>query len=103
MNMIMHDGTRHFGDLPQTVSWYDLRDHIAQIAGAEITGFVTDDILEAWIDFDYKGYHFSVNDQYGEYWFFVDDPACPDDILNEVLFYCSLLLLLRPANSDKET
>jgi hypothetical protein len=103
LNLIMNDGTRHFGDLPQTVSWYDLRDHIAQITGAEITGFVTDDILEAWIDFDYKGHHFSVNDQNGDYWFFVDDPACPDDILSDVLFYCSLLLLLRPANQDKET
>jgi hypothetical protein len=99
-DMIMNDGSRHFGDLPQTVSWYALRDHIANITGAEVTGFVTDHITEAWIDFTYNGHSFSVNDQYGDYWFFVDDPACPDDILQEVLFYCSLLLLAGASGSD---
>ncbi len=91
-SMIMHDGSRHFGDLPLTVLWYDLRDHIQGIPGAQLTGFVTDHVTEAWIDFDYKGYRFSVNDQYGDYWFFVEDSACPDDILQEVLAYCALLL-----------
>jgi hypothetical protein len=100
LNIIMRDGSRHFGDLPQTASWYALRDHVARITGAEVTGFVTDHVTEAWIDFTYKGHRFSVNDQYGDYWFFVEDPACPNDILNEVLFYCSLLLLTKPANPD---
>jgi hypothetical protein len=88
----MHDGSRHFGDLPRTVLWYDLRDHISTLKGATITGFLTDDVTEAWIDFTYEGQQFSVNDQFGEYWFFVDDPHCPEKVLEEVLAHCALLL-----------
>ena len=84
-NFIMHDGSRHFGDLPQTALWYAVRDHVAHLPGAMLTGFVTDDVTEAWIDFTYHGYAFSINDQFGNYWFFVDEPACPDTILREVL------------------
>lgn len=90
--MIMNDGSRHFGALPQTVLWYELRDHIKKLAGATVTGFITDDVTEAWIDFTYRGQQFSVNDQYGEYWFFVADPQCPDELLTAVLAHCSLLL-----------
>jgi hypothetical protein len=91
-SIIMHDGSRHFGDLPQTVLWHALRDHIEELEGAVVTGFVTDEVTEAWIDFSYRGHEFSVNDQYGEYWFFVQDPECPDEILEAVLSHCKLLL-----------
>jgi len=91
-SVIMHDGSRHFGDLPQTVLWHGLRDHIEGLSGAAVTGFVTDEVTEAWIDFSYRGHEFSVNDQYGEYWFFVRDPECPDEILEAVLSHCKLLL-----------
>ena len=91
-SMIMHDGSRHFGDLPQTVLWYDLRDHIQHMPGAVLTGFITDHVLEAWIDFTYAGHTFSVNDQYGDYWSSFDDPACPDHVLIDVLTYCEKLL-----------
>jgi len=92
LTIIMNDGSRHFGDLPQTVSWYEMRDHITRLDGAKLTGFITDDITEAWIDFSYCGYKFSVNDQFGEYWFFVDNPNCPDEILEAVLSRCAMLL-----------
>ena len=91
-SMIMHDGSRHFGGLPQTVLWEEMRDHIATLPGATITGFVCDYVTEAWIDFTYAGHSFSVNDQYGDYWFFVDDPACPDHVLVDVLDHCEMLL-----------
>jgi hypothetical protein len=91
-SIIMCDGSRHFGDLPQTVSWYDLRDHIARLDGAVVTGFITDHVTEAWIDFTYCDHRFSVNDQYGDYWFFVDQPDCPDAILQQVLGYCRRLI-----------
>lgn len=91
-NLTMKDGSRHFGDLPQTALWHDLRDHIENLGDATITDFVTDNVTEAWIDFTYRGHRFSVNDQYGDYWFFVADPKCPDDILNAVLAHCMLLL-----------
>jgi hypothetical protein len=92
INLIMHDGSRHFGDLPQTTLWYDVRDHVARLPGALLTGFVTDDITEAWIDFTYRQHDFSINDQFGDYWFFVNDPACPDEVLNEVLSHFAELL-----------
>jgi len=91
-SIVMHDGSRHFGDLPQTVLWHRLRDHIEELGGAAVTGFVTDNVTEAWIDFSYRGHEFSVNDQCGEYWFFVQDPECPDEILEAVLSHCKLLL-----------
>jgi hypothetical protein len=92
LNIVMNDGSRHFGDLPQTVLWHELRDHIERLDGAAVTDFVTDRVTEAWVDFSYRGYHFSVNDQLGDYWFFVEDPACPEEILESVLSHCELLL-----------
>jgi hypothetical protein len=89
----MADGSRHFGDLPQTVSWYDLRDHIESIQGVSITGFLTDHITEAWIDFSYRGYSFSVNDQFGDYWFFVKEVDCPNEVLEAVLSHCESFLV----------
>ena len=92
INLIMHDGSRHFGDLPQTALWYDVRDHVARLPDATLTGFVTDDITEAWIDFTYRQHDFSINDQFGDYWFFVSDPTCPDEVLSEVLEHFAELL-----------
>lgn len=92
INLIMHDGSRHFGDLPQTVDWYAVRDHVARLPGAALSGFVTDDITEAWIDFNYRQHDFSINNQFGDYWFFVNDPACPAEILREVLNHFAELL-----------
>lgn len=89
-NIIMNDGSRHFGDMPQNVDWWEFRDHIAKMEGAVVTAFVTDGVTEAWIDFNYAGQAFGVNTQMGEYWFFVDDPSCPDAILERVLDYCAL-------------
>jgi hypothetical protein len=37
--------------------------------GAVITQFLTDGVTEGWIDFTYRGSDFSVNDQFGSYWF----------------------------------
>src|SRR5690348_14396264 len=91
-NMIMADGSRFFWSLPQTRDWYNLRDHIAMLEGAVLTDFLTAYVTEAWIDFDYMGHHFSVNDTDGDYWFFVDDPHCPDAILYAVLAHCETLL-----------
>ena len=84
----MNDGSRHFGDMPESLSWDELRQHIARLEGAEVTAFVTDNITEGWLDFSYCGYSFSINDQLGAYWFFVDNPKCPDEILDTVLSHC---------------
>jgi len=46
----------------------------------------------SWIDFDYAGQTFTVNDQFGEYWFFVRDPNCSDEVLMTVATHCEQLL-----------
>jgi hypothetical protein len=47
---------------------------------------------EAWFDFTYREQRFTVNNQFGEYQFFVRDPSCGDDILTEVVRHCDSLL-----------
>jgi hypothetical protein len=89
---IANDGSRNFVDLPETVDWWQLRDHLKKLPGVTITGFVTDGITEAWIDFSYRGHKFSVNNQYGDYWFFVADPECLDEILLPVAHHAASLL-----------
>lgn len=81
----MHDGSRHFGALPQTHLWHDVRDHVAKLPGSVITEFVCDAITETWIQFSYRQHEFSINDQFGDYWFFVTDSGCPEEILLQVL------------------
>src|SRR5262245_48188934 len=92
LNIIMNDGSRHFGELPQSINWYRLRKHLRKLHGAVITQFLPDGVTEAWIDFTYRGSDFSVNDQFGSYWFFVSDPNCPDEALEAVLSHCQAVL-----------
>lgn len=92
LDLRMADGSRHFGDLPQTRLWHDVRDHVRALEGARLTGFLCDGVTEGWIDFAYAGRAFTINDQFGEYWFFVDDPDCPDDVLWAVLGHFARLL-----------
>jgi hypothetical protein len=81
----MHDGSRHFGELPQRLGWYAMRDHVPRLPGAKLTEFLCDGVTEAWIEFAYEGHAFTINNQLGEYWFFVADPACPEATLRAVL------------------
>jgi hypothetical protein len=89
---IMRDGSRCFLALPAAADWYAVKDHVARLGGAELTGFLTDQVTECWIDFRYSGHEFSVNDQFGDYWFFVKNAACPIDLLKDVAAHFSALL-----------
>ncbi len=91
-NFLAKDGSRKFAELPQTKLWHELRDHLRALKGAVITNFMTDGITEAWIDFTFQGQTFAVNDQFGDYWFFVNDPNCSDEILTEIVDHCEMLL-----------
>ena len=101
----MNDGSRHFGELPHTKMWYGVRDHIKKLAGADLTDFITDHVTEAWIDFSYRHHRFSINDQFGAYWFFVNDPRVQTRFLKRycrILSFCSErlmseLILIQPA------
>jgi hypothetical protein len=86
----MTDGTRHFGSLPEgndpeSPDWDRFRDHVARLDGARLTSYVTDEVCEAWIDFEWRGHAFQLNNQHGEWWLFVADPVCPDAVLEGVL------------------
>jgi hypothetical protein len=88
----MNDGSRHFVDLPEAVFFDELCDHAEKLEGAEIIEFITDGVVEMWLDFEFRGHKFSVNNQFGDYWFFVRDPNCPDEILLEVIDHFRQLL-----------
>ena len=88
----MHDGSRHFASLPQSCAWYAIRDHVDKLDGALLTQFLGDGILEAWVDFAYCEHEFSINDPLAEYWFFVNDPDCPETILRRVVKHFAKLL-----------
>lgn len=80
----MHDASRHFLSLPESEPGNLTRDHILKLDGVEVEGYLTDNVTEVWIDFRYKGHSFTINNQFGEYWFFVDDIACPEAVLQIV-------------------
>jgi hypothetical protein len=88
----MKDGSRHFADLPEVVFFDEFADHVEKLEDAEITEFITDGVIEMWLDFEYREHHFSVNNQFGDYLFFVQDPDCPDEILLEVCAHFRRLL-----------
>jgi hypothetical protein len=91
-NLRMTDGSRLFATLPMTVLWDRVHDHVAKLEGADQSGFLCDGVTEAWIDFRYCNHAFTINDQFDEYWLFVDDPACPDEILFSVIGHFEALL-----------
>lgn len=82
----LNDGARHFVDLPVEFAFFDeFYEHTEKLADAEITEFLTDGIVGMWLEFDFRGHHFSVNNQYTDYWFLVEDANCPEEILMEVI------------------
>ena len=95
LNVRAHDGSRQFAAFPQNASWRRLRKHLKALPGLTLGEFLTDSVAEGWLDFTYDGHSFTVNDQFGEYWFFVDDPATPDDVLRRVMEHCESILRAR--------
>ncbi len=91
-DMRMNDGSRHFVDMPEVVFFDELADHVEELDGAEITEFITNGVVEMWLEFEYRGQKFSVNNQLGDYWFFVENPECPEEILLEVIDHFRQLL-----------
>lgn len=88
----MSDGSRHFVDMPEVVFFDEFADHVEELDGAEIIEFLTDGVVDMWLDFEFSGHKFSVTTQFGDYWFFVQDADCPDEILIEVIDHFRLLL-----------
>ncbi len=93
----MRDGSRHFCSFRERYSvaspeWTRLRDHVTTLAGVESCELLTDDVTEAWLDWRFAGHAFSAHNPFGEWWVFVRDPACPDEILARVRDHLAVLL-----------
>ncbi|MBS0581564.1 MAG: hypothetical protein JSS42_00500 [Proteobacteria bacterium] len=86
------DGSRQFAALPATKDWYAVRDHVTSLPGAELTGFICDNVTECWIDFSFLGEAFTINDQFGEYWFFVSKAESNPETLQIVANHWETLL-----------
>ncbi len=80
----MNDGSRNFILLPVgSTAPIRLIFRIFTLWGAYPTAYIPA-LGESWIDFRYKKNKFSINNQYGDFWFFVKNPDCPKEILDEV-------------------
>ena len=44
------------------------------------------------MNFSFRGYNFSVNNQMGEYWFFSENAECPETVLDKIVEHCEKLL-----------
>jgi hypothetical protein len=84
-------GPRHFAAFPWTWPSNYVRDHVALLPDACVTSFLTNP-AEDVVDFAWHGHGFAVHREWNEYWFFVDDPACPDDALLTVARHFERLL-----------
>lgn len=90
LDLRLDDGSRQFAVVPESLIWSDFRDHLATLAGREVTGYTTDGVTEVWIDFSYSNHRFHVNNQFGEFWLMVDDPSCDDEVLLRIVHHLSL-------------
>ena len=88
----MTDGSRHFVDLPEVVFFDEFYDHTEEFDGADITEFIADGVIKMRLEFEFREHKFSVTNQFGDYWFFVANPECPDEILLGVIEHYRQLL-----------
>jgi len=58
------DGARYFVDLPEIVFFDEFYDYTEEHEGAEITEFLTNSVIEMWLDFEFRGHKFSVSNQF---------------------------------------
>ena len=85
-------GWRHFAARAESVSWMRLRRHLNAMPGAAFVDVACDRMNEAALVFTFGGHRFGVDLHEGAYRFTVQDPACPDEVLREVVAYAERLL-----------
>lgn len=90
----LNDGSRHFVDFPMETAFFDeFADHVKNLEGAEITEFITDGVVEMWLELTFWGHKFSVINQLTDYWFFVEDANCLEEILIKIINHFRKLLV----------
>jgi hypothetical protein len=85
-------GRRHFATRPEAVSWMRLRRHLNDMPGAVFVDLACDRMSEAALVFTYRDHRFGVDLHDGAYRFTVENPACPGEVLGEVVTYAEQLL-----------
>ena len=85
-------GWRTFAARPERVSWVRLRRHLDAMPGAGLVDLACDRMTEAALVFTYRGHRFGVDLRDGAFRFGVEDPACPDDVLRDVLSHADAML-----------
>lgn len=80
MDIRMHDGSRHFLVLRETLSVAQIRARLEAIPGVRLCD-VVEGGFEMWMTFQCMGWHFSINNPLGELWVFAENADCPEDIL----------------------
>jgi hypothetical protein len=78
-------GDRQFAALPEAGAWDEFGRHAKRLPGALVTNYRTDCVLEMCLGFLCRPSLFAVNNQSGDFWFFVRDPACLVGILTAVV------------------
>lgn len=93
-------GWRLFATRAERVSWARLRRHLDGMPGAALVDVTCDRMTEAALIFTYRGHRFGVDQRDGAFRFNVEDSACPDEVLREVLAYADGMLAPARANRD---
>ena len=83
LKSLSHDAGRHFFDAPAATSMDECMLRLNFLDGANIVS-LTPSELGHWLSFEFEGHAFSANDPFGEVWFFAEDPATPEPILQKI-------------------
>jgi len=82
LDIRMADGSRHFAEVP----WQPplmLKQRLLDASNGTLTGFLYS-TAETCADFEYAGHSFTAHNPTSDFWLFVRDPLCPDNVLREV-------------------
>ena len=82
LDVRMADGSRHFAEVPWE-SPLILKQRLLDAPSVKLTGYL-DSVTETWIDFEYRGQQFTAHNPLNDFWLFVSDPLCPDEVLRQV-------------------
>lgn len=74
-----------FCNFSQTRLWHELHDRLSALSGVAITHFADAPVVGSWLDFTFKGHHFSISAESGEFAFFVEGKDCPECVRAEII------------------
>ena len=81
-SVVSHTG-RHFFDAPATLTIDDCVVRLTTLEGIDVVSLMPAE-LGHWLVFRLEGYSFSASNPLGEVWFYADDPATPEAVLQKI-------------------